>query len=157
MIGYRDVETYAREGRLGVCRHVVVSFECVGVIRLTFGHNAVEDALHVGAHIGVGVLIDGESAAGVLHEEVEQPFARQGRKLTYYFVGYEVEATSARLQSYFNLFYHFLVDELTRDEQTRDEQTRDERQVDKRQVDKRQVDKGRADEEQGMSEILSLF
>ena len=121
MIGYRDVETYAREGRLGVCRHVVVSFECVGVIRLTFGHNAVEDALHVGAHIRVGVLIDGESAAGVLHEEVEQPFARQGRKLTYYFVGYEVEATAARLQCYFNLFYHFLVDELTRDEQTRDE------------------------------------
>ncbi len=97
--------------------------------------------------VWVGVLIDGESAAGVLHEEVEQSFARQGRKLTYYFIGYEVEATAARLQCYFNLFYHFLVDELTRDE----------RQVDKRQVDKRQVDKGRADEEQGMSEILSLF
>ncbi len=147
VIGYRDAEAYAREGRLGVCRHVVIAFKCVGVIRLTFGHNAVEDALHVGAHIRVGVLIDGESAAGVLHEEVEQSFARQGRKLTYYFIGYEVEATAARLQCYFNLFYHFLVDELTRDE----------RQVDKRQVDKRQVDKRRADEEQGMSEILSLF
>lgn len=142
MIGYWNVETYTREGRLGVCRHVVITFKCVGVIRLTFGHNAVEDALHVGAHIRVGVLIDGESAAGVLHEEVEQPFARQGRKLTYYFVGYEVEATAARLQCYFNLFYHFLVDELTRD---------------KRQVDKGRADKGRADEEQGMSEILSLF
>lgn len=128
VIGYWNVETYTREGRLGVCRHVVIAFKCVGVIRLTFGHNAVEDALHVGAHIRVGVLIDGESAAGVLYEEVEQPFARQGRKLTYYFVGYEVEATSARLQCYFNLFYHFLVDELTRDEQTRDEE---------------QVDKGR--------------
>ena len=126
MIGYRDAETYAREGRLGVCRHVVVAFEGVGVIRLTFGHNAVEDALHVGAHIRIGVLIDGESAAGVLHEEVEQPFARQGRKLTYYFIGYEVEATSARLQGYFNLFYHFLVDELTRNEQTRDRLTSDE-------------------------------
>ena len=57
----------------------------------------------------------------MLHEEVEQPFARQGRKLTYYFIGYEVEATSARLQGYFNLFYHFLVDELTRNEQTRNE------------------------------------
>ena len=121
MIGYWNVETYTREGRLGVCRHVVVAFEGVGVIRLAFGHNAVEDALHVGAHIRVGVLIDGESAAGVLYKEVEQPFARQGRKLTYYFIGYEVEATSARLQGYFNLFYHFLVDELTRNEQTRNE------------------------------------
>ena len=102
-------------------RHVVVAFEGVGVIRLAFGHNAVEDALHVGAHIRVGVLIDGESAAGVLYKEVEQPFARQGRKLTYYFIGYEVEATSVRLQCYFNLFYHFLVDELTRNEQTRNE------------------------------------
>lgn len=117
-------------------RHVVVAFEGVGVIRLAFGHNAVEDALHVGAHIRVGVLIDGESAAGVLHEEVEQPFARQGRKLTYYFIGYEVEATSVRLQCYFNLFYHFLVDELTRNEQTKykltsDEQTRNKRTRDK--------------------------
>lgn len=136
MIGYRDAETYAREGRLGVCRHVVVAFEGVGVIRLTFRHNAVEDALHVGAHIRVGVLIDGESAAGVLYKEVEQPFARQGRKLTYYFIGYEVEATAARLQCYFNLFYHFLVDELTRD---------------KRQVDKGRADKGQETSLQGTS------
>ena len=154
MIGYRDAETYAREGRLGVCRHVVVAFEGVGVIRLTFGHNAVEDALHVGAHIRIGVLIDGESAAGVLHKEVEQPFARQGRKLTYYFIGYEVEATSARLQGYFNLFYHFLVDELTRNEQTRNE-----RQVDKGRGtrDKLTRDEQTRNKEQGMSEILSLF
>ncbi len=118
-------------------RHVVVAFEGVGVIRLAFGHNAVEDALHVGAHIRVVVLIDGESAAGVLYKEVEQPFARQGRKLTYYFIGYEVEATSARLQGYFNLFYHFLVDELTRNEQTRDRLTSDEQTRNKRTRDKR--------------------
>ena len=119
-----------------MCRHVVVAFEGVGVIRLAFGHNAVEDTLHVSAHIRVGVLIDGESAAGVLHEEVEQPFARQGRKLTYYFIGYEVEATSARLQGYFNLFYHFLVDELTRNEQTRYKLTSDEWTRNKRTRDK---------------------
>ena len=127
-------------------RHVVVAFEGVGVIRLAFGHNAVEDALHVGAHIRVGVLIDGESAAGVLYKEVEQPFARQGRKLTYYFIGYEVEATSARLQGYFNLFYHFLVDELTRNEQTRykltsDEQTRYKLTSDEQTRNKRTRDK----------------
>jgi hypothetical protein len=47
-----------------------------------------------------------------------------------------VEATSARLQCYFNLFYHFLVDELTRNEQTRDRLTSDEQTRNKRTRDK---------------------
>ena len=56
MVGNGVVEAYAREGRLGVHGHVV-ALECVGVIRLAFGHDAVEYALHVGAHVGVGVLV----------------------------------------------------------------------------------------------------
>lgn len=57
MVGNGVVEAYAREGRLGVRGHVVVALECVGVIRLAFGHDAVEYALHVSAHVGVGVLV----------------------------------------------------------------------------------------------------
>ena len=55
--GYR----YGRSGEraFGVGRHVVRAFERVVVVRLVFWDKAVENLLHVGPDVGVGVLVYG--------------------------------------------------------------------------------------------------
>lgn len=59
--------------------HVVWSFEGVVVIRFVFLYDMIQDALHVTAHVGVGVFVNGQGARSVLHEEVEQSSLGQGR------------------------------------------------------------------------------
>ena len=105
-VRYWYVEAYARQRRLGVGRHVVVAFERVRIIWLVFGRKAVEYALHVGAHVRVGVLVDAQSAACVLHEEVEQALLGQRRQLAYYLFGHQMEPPASCHEPYFLLFNH---------------------------------------------------
>lgn len=65
-------EAHAEERTFGMGGHVVESFHRVVVVGFAFAHKAVHDFAHVRAHIGVGILVDGECARGVLHKEVEQ-------------------------------------------------------------------------------------
>ena len=71
-----DSEADSAEDGLGVCRHIVQAFEGMLVVGTAFGNQAVEDGLHIGTHIGVAVLVDGETATGVLGEDVDE--ARAG-------------------------------------------------------------------------------
>lgn len=63
-----DSERHAGECRFGMCRHVVEPFKCVQVMRFTLGGESVEQPVKVVAHVGVGILVDCQSATGVLHK-----------------------------------------------------------------------------------------
>lgn len=62
----------AQHRSLQVGRHVVGPFVVVAVVRGVFGHHAVEVALKVLPHGGVGVLVDGQRGRSVLDEHVQQ-------------------------------------------------------------------------------------
>lgn len=65
-----QLERHADDGALGMADAVVRAL--VDVVPLErLGHNVVEDAVEVGAHVGVAVLVDGETRRGVLQEEEE--------------------------------------------------------------------------------------
>ena len=70
-VGNGDGDRGPHEGCLGMCGHVVVTFEGVLVIRLALPHETVEDVLHVYAYIRVCVLVDCQGSRGVLYEEME--------------------------------------------------------------------------------------
>ena len=65
-----DVDADAANSTLGVCRHVVGSFEGVHIIGGVLGNQPIEDIGKVGSDIRIGILVDGEGAAGVFHKEV---------------------------------------------------------------------------------------
>ena len=52
-------------------RHVVGPFKCVEIVRRVLGHHAVEDAVEVGPHVRISVLVQGKSRRGMLYEQVE--------------------------------------------------------------------------------------
>ena len=76
-MGDRDGEAYPKERAFGMRRHIVQSLHSVVVIWFVFLHEAVHNLAHVGTHIGIGILVDGESARGMLYEEVQHARLRQ--------------------------------------------------------------------------------
>lgn len=76
-VGDGDGETRPHKHTLHMRGHVVGPFEGVAVARVVLLDERVEDRLHVGAHVGVAVFVDGESAAGVFHKDVDQSRAGQ--------------------------------------------------------------------------------
>ena len=68
---YGYCQTCARQHRLGVARHVVAALHGVKELRLTLRNNPIENAFHVCPHVGIGILAETESAACVLHKEVQ--------------------------------------------------------------------------------------
>ena len=88
-----DGEAWPDDARLGMGGHVVSAFERVFVVGLTFLHQVVEDGLHVGAYVGVGIFVDAQRSTGMLDEEVQQSRLRQGWKLAKHFFGDEVETS----------------------------------------------------------------
>lgn len=77
-VGDGNGERNSGQSRFSVCRHVVETFQRVFVKRLSFRHDVVEDSVKVGAHVGVGVFVDGQSATGVLYKQMEQ--SRAGKR-----------------------------------------------------------------------------
>jgi hypothetical protein len=51
-------------------RHVVGPFQCVEIVGTVFGYQPVKYRFHVVTHIRIAVLIDRESATGVLDKDV---------------------------------------------------------------------------------------
>lgn len=54
-----DVDADTADGALGVCRHVVGSFEGVHIIGGVLRNQPIEDVGKVGSHIRISILIDG--------------------------------------------------------------------------------------------------
>ena len=67
---------------------------------------AIEDGFHIDANIRVAVLVDAQSATGMFREDGHDARLRQFRQLTHYLARHQMEATTFRLQGYFNLLYH---------------------------------------------------
>ena len=57
-IGDGDREAHAEERTLGVGGHVIGPLHGVVIVGLALPHKAVHDLAEVGAHVGVGILID---------------------------------------------------------------------------------------------------
>ena len=90
-VGYGYGQAHAEQRTLGVGRHVVGPFEHVVIIRLILPYDMVHDLLHVGTHVGVGILVDAEGAGRVFDEEMKQPRLRQRTwKVRQYLLGDEV-------------------------------------------------------------------
>ena len=88
-------------------RHIIVALESVIIIRFALAHEMAIDGLHVVAHIGVGIFVDGKRTTGVFDEKVQQ--ARLGQRVgqvSGYLFGYEMESACAGLQGKFYLAYH---------------------------------------------------
>ena len=66
----------------------------------------VEDGCHVVAHVGVGILVDAQSATGVLAKDVDD--ARLGKRgqLPHDLVRHQMEATRLGMERNFYLLYH---------------------------------------------------
>lgn len=64
------------------------------VVGFTFFDQPVENAFHIRLHVGVGILVDAESGAGVLHKQVQQTGLRQWWQLAHHFVRHQMETTS---------------------------------------------------------------
>ena len=106
-IGDGDGEAYAEEGALGVGGHVVGTLHGVVIVGLVLSHEAVHNLTEVSAHIGVGILVDGQCARGVLHEEVEQAclWQRVGEMLQYLACD-EVASAALGREAKGGLLYH---------------------------------------------------
>ena len=72
-----DVDADTADGALGVCRHVVGSFEGVHIIGGVLRNQPIEDVGKVGSHIGICILIDGQGTTGMLHKEVQHSRLRE--------------------------------------------------------------------------------
>ena len=70
-VGDGNGEAHTAENRFSVSRHIVNPFEGVLVFGTSFRYETVEDGLHIDTDIRVAVLVDGESATGVLGEDVD--------------------------------------------------------------------------------------
>ena len=50
--------------------HIVIALQGMLVIRFSFADYVVENALQIGTHVGVGILVDRECGRGVFDNEV---------------------------------------------------------------------------------------
>ena len=68
----RDTDTRTHQTALDMSRHIIQSLVVVLVEHalLVLWRKAVQRVSHVGAHGGIGILVEGEAAGSVLDEEV---------------------------------------------------------------------------------------
>ena len=87
--------------------HVVGTLHGVVIVGLILSHEAVHDLAEIGAHIGVGILVDAESTRGVLHEEVEQAclWQRVG-EMFQHLASNEVASSALGREAEGDLLYH---------------------------------------------------
>ena len=68
----RDLQAAAEHARFAVRRHIVISLRRVRPRRSSpFWDNAAKKGFHVVPNARIAILVDGEAARRVLHEEVE--------------------------------------------------------------------------------------
>ena len=102
--GDGDADTAQR--RFGVSRHIVSTFQRMLVFWQVLRNQTVEDGFHIHTNIRVTILVDAQSATGVLCEDVHDARLRQFWQLAHNLACYQMEATTFRLQGYFYLLYH---------------------------------------------------
>ena len=76
------------------------------VFRTILWNQTIKDGFHIHTDIWVAVLVDAQSATGVLRKNVHDARLRQFRQLAQYFARHQMEATTFRLKGYLYLLYH---------------------------------------------------
>ena len=102
MFVLRTVLTLSNSYSLG---RVDASITLLSLVR-HFRHETVENRFHIHTNIRVAILVDAQSATGVLREDVHDARLRQFRQLAQYLARHQMEAATFRLQGYFYLLYH---------------------------------------------------
>lgn len=69
-------------------------------------NQSVEDGFHIHTNIWICILIDAQSATGMLAEYIDDTRLRQLGQLTQNLTRYQVETSAFRLQDYLYLLYH---------------------------------------------------
>ena len=105
-IGDGDGNADTAQRRFGVGWHIVCTFQRMLVLRTILRHEAIEDGFHIDANIRITVLVDAQSATGMLREDVHDACLREFWQLAHYLACHQMEAATFRLQGYFNLLYH---------------------------------------------------
>ena len=85
-IGDGDGDADTAQCRFGMGWHIVGTFQRMLVLRAILRNQAVENRFHIDTNIRVAVLVDAQSAAGVLREYVHNAGLRQFRQLAHYLV-----------------------------------------------------------------------
>lgn len=106
-VGDGDGQADATQRRLCMGRHVVGSFQCMLILWTVLWDEAVEDGLHVGPHVWVGILIDAQSATRMLAEYVDDASLWQLGQLSNELARHQMEASRLGGKCYLNLLNHF--------------------------------------------------
>ena len=89
-----------------MCRHVVCTFECVGIVGIVFAREFVECHVEIASHVRVGILVQSESGRGVFDKEVKNALLGQWRKMSHYLFCDEMEPSRPGRKCKFGLVYH---------------------------------------------------
>lgn len=100
-------QAHSEQRAFGMGRHIVPAFHDMFIIRLVFLDDVVHDLVQVGAHIRIGILVDGQCAGSVLDKQVEQSGLWQWLgQMFHYFTGNQVATSPLGGQMKGGLLYH---------------------------------------------------
>lgn len=105
-VGYGHRDRHSHDGRLGMCRHVIRSFERMYEIGFAVTYQTVEHRTEVTADIWIGIFIYRQGRRGVFYEQMQQAAMRQRRQCRHNLIGYQMEAPASGAQCKFSLTYH---------------------------------------------------
>lgn len=75
--GNGDGDTDTTQRGFGVSRHIVGTLQRMLILRTVLRNQTVENRFHIHANIRIAVLVDAQSAAGVLREDVHDARLRK--------------------------------------------------------------------------------
>ena len=92
-----DVDAHTGNDALGMCGHVVRTFEDMSIVRHILRYEPVVNSFHVTPHVRIPVLTNAQRTTRMLHKEIEQSRLWQLRQVSEHFIRYQMEATGLRL------------------------------------------------------------
>ena len=105
-IGDRNGDADTAQCGLGVSRHVIGALQGMLILWTVLRNQTVEDGLHIHTNIRICILIDAQSATGMLRENVQDTNLRQFWQLAHDFTRHQVETSAFRFQYDLYLLYH---------------------------------------------------
>ena len=86
--------------------HIIGTFQGMLILWTVLWNQSIEDGFHIHTNIWICILIDAQSATGMLAEYIDDTRLRQLGQLTQNLTRYQVETSAFRLQDYLYLLYH---------------------------------------------------
>ena len=96
-VGDGNVDAHTGNDALGMCGHVVRTFEDMSIVRHIFRYKPIVNSLHVTPHVRIPVLAYAQRTTRMLHKEIEQSRLWQLRQVPEHFIRYQMKAAGLRL------------------------------------------------------------